>query len=215
MKILIYLIALFLIAGFFSCGEKADEMKEAMKVLQNAPEIAKKAEEAQKSMTKADEKLKERRAKGDTLAMHYSKLQEYLPKSISGYEAEDPTGETANYGMYSFSTAGIKFKKSGGSDNIKIQLVDYNAAYGMYSGLTVWAAMGISIDNDQKYEKTFDPGIHDAVAYEEFNKKNKDAKVTYALGYRFLLTIEASNQNGTDYIKGVANSMNLKNLASM
>ncbi len=69
-------------------------------------------------------KMKERRAKGDTLAMPFADLEKYLPQSVDGYTAEKPDGASVNMGKMSYSGANIRFKKDNG-DWVKVSIVDY------------------------------------------------------------------------------------------
>jgi hypothetical protein len=198
-----------------SCGEKAKEMKEVAEAIQKAPEAAKKMEQANNEGTK---RYEERRAKGDTLAMHFNELMKFLPQNVDGYKAEDPSGSTTNSMGFSLSQVERRFTKPGadGSESyIHITLVDYNAGYAFYSGLTYWAAMDISTETTEGFQKTFKPGIEYSVGFEEFTKSSKTAKVTYSLGYRFLLTMDANNQGNTDLLKDIAKRMDLKKLASL
>jgi hypothetical protein len=212
MKIYLLLITISFAIVITGCGKKAEEVKEAIELAQKAPEMANKM---QSNMEAGKAKLEERKKKGDTLALNYKKLQEYLPASISGYEAEEPKGESVNAGGFSYSTAERRYKKSGSDDYVSIKLVDYNQFYEGYNALTAVWAQGITIENDQTLEKTFPTNISDVAGYERFEKKNKEAKVTYGVGFRFFLDIEANNQSNTDFVKKVAESMKLSELAGM
>jgi hypothetical protein len=198
-----------------ACGGKVQEMKEVAEAIQKAPEAAQKMEQAN---NEGQKRYEQRRAKGDTLAIHFNELMKYLPQNVDGYKAEEPTGSTTNSMGFSLSQVERKFTKPGTDGNesyIHLTIVDYNAGYAFYAGLTYWAAMDIQQETTEGYQKTFKPGIEYSVAYEEYTKSNKTAKVTYSLGYRFLLTMEANNQSNTDLLKDIAKRMDLKKLASL
>jgi hypothetical protein len=164
-------------------------------------------------MAAAAEKLKERRAKGDTLAMAYADLQKYLPASIDGYTAGKPEGGSVNMGKISYSGANITFKKDNG-DFVKVTLADYNQAYNLYTSATAMWTMGVSMDNDEK--KVNSVKLDNTVGgFEEFNKKNKQAVITCGIGSRFLLGIEANNQADIQMVESVAKSMDLSKLAAL
>lgn len=215
MKIFIVFIALAFTIAITGCGKKAEEVKDAMELAQKAPEIANKM---QANMEAGKARLEERRKKGDTLALSYKKLQEYLPASIPGFEAEEPTGETVNISGFSYSYAERRFKKPGtdGEESyVLVKLVDYNQYYEGYNILTaVWAG-GLSVENDQTMEKTFNTSIATVAGYERFEKKNKVAQVSYGVGFRFFLQVDANHQSGTDYVKKIAESLKLSELANM
>ncbi len=99
MKNIALLICAVLIFSVMSCGKKIEEAKQAMEMMKDMP---KKAEEMQKSANLADQKREERKKRGDTLALPYKKLQEYLPKSVDGYGDAKLSGQQMNGGGFSF-----------------------------------------------------------------------------------------------------------------
>lgn len=207
-----------LIIGLFafvliSCGEKAREMKNAMELAKNAPEIAKNME---KSQNAAQAKIDERKKKGDTLAMPFQKLQQYLPTSLAGYKAETPGGESMNMPGMSYSSATIRFSKenSATEDNVTVELFDYNQVGAMFTAATLWMS-GFSREDAKGYEKTFNPGVNNVFGFEKFEKERKYAEVTFAIGYRFVLTIKGYNQTNGDNLINLGKSMKLGELAGM
>lgn len=198
---------------FVSCGggnkqnENNVSTTDAIKALSNVS----KAEANVNNV--AQEKLKERRAKGDTLAMPYADLQKFLPQSLDGYKTEKPDGATINMQSMSYSSATIRFSKDNG-DYLKVSIIDYNQAYGLYTAATALWAMGMSVDSPQ--EKA--DGIkldNDIGGWEDFKKNTNEAIVTLGVGSRFLVSVEASKQSNTDLVKSVAKSMDLSKLAAM
>jgi hypothetical protein len=84
----------------------------------------------------------------------------------------------------------------------------------MYAGLAFWLK-GYSMENDQRMEKTFDTGIADVWALEKFEKSNGDVEIIYAIGWRFMMTLRASSQKDTEFLKGIAKKMDLNALSKM
>lgn len=211
-KIITFLLALFFIAVLLvRCGKEAEEMKQAMEVMKNLPE---QAEQVEKGMNEAEARQAERRKRGDTLAMPYKKLQEYFPKSIAGYLEPKLSGQSMNMGGFSMSQAEAEFWNQGQTDRLKISLVDYNENYGLLSGLAFWLT-GYSKEDDNGYERTFDPGIKYVWALEKYDKNSKRAEVTFAIGWRFWLNITADNQSNTDLVRSVGKNIDLKALSQM
>lgn len=213
MKIHVYLL-IIAVAFISACGGKeAQDLKntvEVMKGMANAEEINKELGNLEEM---AQKRIAERKAKGDTMAINFKKLIDYLPSSISGYTAEKPEGQTINAMGMSYSEANVRYVK--GNDDITIKLFDYNASYSIYAGLTIWAQSGIELENSDGYEKSYKTGIEHAYGWEKYNIPNKRAELMIAIGYRFVLSIEASNMSNTDLVKSIANSMKLKELAAM
>ncbi len=208
-----FIVALAVAVMFTACGEKAKELKEVAEVMKDAP---KKANQMEEKMTRAEKIREKRRERGDTTAMHYKKLQEFLPQSLAGYVGPNLSGESMNMGRFSMSNASAEFTKEtdNGKSRINIKLVDYNENYGMLAGMTTWLD-GYSRENDKGYERTFDCGIKDAFAMEKYKNDRERAELTYYVGYRFLLTITGTKQKDTQLLKKVANKMPLKKMSNM
>jgi hypothetical protein len=167
----------------------------------------------EKNMNIAETKLKERRERGDTLAMHYEKLIQHLPTEISGYNRKEPTGSSVNMAGMSYSNAEVRYENENGNF-IKITLIDYNQAYGVYQSATAMWALGMSIDSPE--EKSNGIKINEEVAgWETFKKKSKNAALTLGIGYRFWLNIEANNQENTDFVKEVAKKVDMDKLSAI
>jgi hypothetical protein len=167
----------------------------------------------QNSQSNCDTKMKARKAKGDTLAMPYAELQKYLPNSVSGYKAEKPAGSTINMTGMSYSMASIRFSKDN-TNWVKITIMDYNKAYGIYNSVTAMWGSGMSIDSEQ--EKANGVKISNSVAgWQDYKKTTKDATVSLGVGCRFWISVEASNQPDADMVLSVAKSMDLNKLSSL
>jgi ABC-type glycerol-3-phosphate transport system substrate-binding protein len=217
-KFLVIISASIFAFGLVSCGGKkaGDEKTEEESVNTSTnplDALTNMAKDAENGNDAAQAKLKERRAKGDTLAMPYAELIKYLPTSVNGYKAGEPDGSSINMPGASYSTANITFTKDNG-DNIKVTLMDYNAAYGMYSSMTGMWALGMSVDSpDEKAEGVkFDGNIG---GWEDYHKKSHDASITLGVGYRFWVSVEGTNQDGIDFVKSVAKTMDLKKLDNL
>lgn len=208
-----YSILILLAVFTISCGEKFEEIKNVAQAVKNAPEAA---ENISKSMEKAEKRVAERRAKGDTLAMHFTELQKFLPNSISGFKAEEPEGQTTNVTGFSMTTAERNFTAEDGSGrNIKVALIDYNEAYAMFAGVAYWASLGLSTENSDGYQRTIKQDNEFVAGFEEYSKSGKNAKLSYAIGERFILTIEESNASSGDFVKQVAKLIDIKKLSAL
>lgn len=211
MRKLSILLAIAMMITVIGCGKKAEEAKQAFDVLKDLP---KKAEQMQQNIDQGEKKKQERRQRGDTLALNFKKLQEYLPKSVDGYGEAKLGGESVNMGGFSMSSAKADYEKADGSSSVHIELVDYNENYGLYAGLAFWM-QGYSMENDQRYERTFGTGIENTWALEKFEKHNGEAELIYALSWRFMLTLRADGQKDTEFLKSVAKKIDMAALAKM
>jgi len=161
----------------------------------------------------AEEKMKERRAKGDTLAMPYADLQKFLPASLDGYKADPMDGASVNMGKMSYSTANIKFKKDNG-DWVKVAIIDYNQAYQMYTTAAAVWGMGMSIDSPQEKANSLKLD-NTAGGWESYKKNTKDASLALGVGSRFYVTVEANNQADVQNIESIAKSVDLAKLNTL
>ncbi len=209
-KVLIFGFGLaFVIAG---CG-KVEEAKQAMQTIENVNNLAKAGDKAEQMQKIAQERKQARRAKGDTLAMHFTKLKEYLPASVSGYTMEEPNGQTTNMMGFSLSEVNAKFKKD--PDHVDIKIIDYNEGYDFLNAAAYWMLADLSVENSDGFEKTWNTGIEYVWGFEKYSKNSKQASLTMVIGWRFMIEITANNQSGTDLVKSIANSMKLKELSQL
>ncbi|HEY4955558.1 MAG TPA: hypothetical protein VII02_11815 [Gemmatimonadaceae bacterium] len=183
-------------AALAGCSEKAKEAKEAATAVQAS---AGAAENIKTSMDEAQKFYADRKARGDTVAMEYKALEEYLPKDIAGYKLEGgPTGNKTSMQGFSMTTAEQSYVATGGDANnparIKVTLSDYGGTEGAYgvASLPLAFAMSSEDDHHRMGSKKFD--IPYTAGIEEYNKDNKDAKVSVGSRYRYWVVVEASNQ---------------------
>ncbi len=170
-------------------------------------------EQIQENMDEAAKKKEERRKRGDTLALNYKELQQYLP-SPAGYEkAGEPDGESVNMpALGSFSKAEQRYKS--GDKRLQVELIDYNQSDFGYTTATAMFAMSMQIENDREKSGTFETGMKDVKGYEQVYKKDQQAAVTYAIANRFLLRLALNGSNDVEELKTIAKGMNLSELAS-
>lgn len=194
-----------------SCGGKLDEAKQAM---DNLETIAKSGENMQTVQDAAEKRRTERKERGDTLAMPYAELQKLLPADIGGYSAKEAEGSNSDMEGFSMGQASRRYEKPDGS-YVTVTLTDWNASEAGWAGATALFAMKFRVDNSTETSETFqtdDPLVNGS---SRFGKQDKNATITYALGARFLLVIEANNQSDMNFVKSIAERLDLKKLGSM
>ena len=206
MKNLLRFFTLFTATTIIACGGNKQE-EENIDIEKNPlGALMKMGENMEKQAKKMEEQMEHRK---DAKAMHYEELMKFLPESIDGYEKEDPKGESVDMNGISFSSAEVRFKK--GNDDIKVTILDYNAAMSMYTMATAMWASGFKVDSSEELAQsvTIDDNVH---GWETFKKKSHDASLVLGVNDRFLVTIEGDNQENLDLLKSVAKSMNLGSL---
>jgi hypothetical protein len=180
----------------FGCGEKAQEARNAMDAVE---QLARASDEIAEGQDEAEQFYQERREKGDTLAMGYAELQEYLPAPPSGYEpVGEPEGFSQSMGGFSMSQAEQTFTRpadaDGNAPSIQVTLVDFGGSEVAYGMMALPMMMNISQEDAHRRMRTLTMDTPYTWASEEYNKDSKDAKVTAVTRYRYLITAEASNQ---------------------
>ena len=193
---------------FISCGGGEDKPKTDMPGITDMKDMSEKATAA---MDESARRQEERRKRGDTLAMPYAVLQGYLPEVDGFTKRGGPKGNQMNMpGMGSWSQTEQAYE--GGEKSVDITLMDYNGAFGAFSGATALYSMGFSQEDDQKRSQSTDLGIKGVAAYETVYKQDQRAELVVVVGDRFLIQLETDGTNDVDLLKKAARSMKLEEL---
>jgi hypothetical protein len=180
----------------FGCGEKAQEARDAMNAVE---QLARASTEIAEGQDDAEDFRRERRDRGDTLAMGYAELQEYLPSPPRGYApAGEPEGFSQSMGAFSMSQAEQTFTKPAGADgsapSVHVTLVDFGGSEVAYGMMALPMMMNLSREDAHQRMRTLTMDTPYTWASEEYDKDSKDAKVTAVTRYRYVITVEARNQ---------------------
>ncbi len=184
-----------LIAG---CGEKAQEMKKSIDAMQ---QLAKNAEQITESANEGEKVYQERVAKGDTVAIPYKELQAFLPGSISGYTAADPTGSQQSMPGFSMSVAERTWtSESNPEASIKVTITDLGGTQGAYGLAGLPLMMAFNSEDDHQKTESLKLDVPTTAGSAVFNKDSKSAKVIMGTRYRYLINLE-SNGSQDDHTK--------------
>jgi hypothetical protein len=202
MRALIQIAIVFFILVFTtacSC-ERYNEAKNAVNTVKN---LAKNAENIQETMEEANKRMEDRKKRGDTVAIHYEQLAEYLPDSFLGYEKDGDMdgGTTKTPGLGSYSNVGQRYLNKNG-DKLEINIVDYNTAYAMYSTVMAAYVSGFEIDNTNQQIKGFQYS-DDVKGWTILQKKDQVAEVYAGVSDRFHITVKADNQKSVEFLMDV------------
>jgi hypothetical protein len=181
--------------------------------IESVSDLKEASQTVEKKMKESSDRWAERRAKGDTLALPYKDLEAYLPE-INGYSKNGgPKGSQMNvYGMGAWSQAEQEYTNE--DKRISVKIFDYNSAQQAFMGMTAVFGMGFSSEDDNKKQAPVDLGVKNVAAYETLYKTEKRAEMVLVAGDRFIINIESSGEGDEGFIKSVAKSMNLSELAS-
>lgn len=206
MKRFVNVIALVGMLG--ACGKKADDAQNAVSAVVQAAGASDKLEAGLKD---AERFQAERVAKGDTVAIPYAELQKYLPTSVDGYTArEEPSGSSQAMGAFSMSQVEQTWVAEAGADGsapeIKVTILDFGGTQQGYAMMAAPVLMGFSQEDAHRRVGSTKVDVPHSGGWEEFDKDNKDAKITVVARYRYVITVE-SRHKGEDQsakVKAVA-----------
>lgn len=189
-------LAVLTAAALAGCGEKAQEARNAANAIQALAQAGNTAVDAQKD---AEKFYADRREKGDTVAIPYTELQKLLPSAPSGYSAaEEPSGSSQSMGAFSMSQAEQKYvmpaDAEGNTPTIEVTLMDLGGTQAAYGMMALPMMMNISQEDAHHRMRSLKMDAAHTWGSEEYNKDNKDAKVTVVTRYRYAITVEARNQ---------------------
>lgn len=194
---------------FISCQEEVQNGKNAVEFAKN---LKKMGEDLEKQYKEGNQKMEARKAKGDTMAMHYNDLKAYMPTSISGYSPEgDPKGSINSASGFSYSQLEQQYKN--GDKTLKINIIDYNSAAALYTVAAMALKSNLYIENDNELIKSIDLGSKEIGGIQTLKKKTGKASLNLGVGDRFWINIEASEQKDTEFVQKVAKAMKLEELA--
>jgi len=194
-----FVFSLLIFTTSCSC-ERYNEAKNAVNAVKN---LAKNAENIQETVEEANKRMEDRKIRGDTVAIHYKQLAEYLPNSFNGYEKDGDMdgGTTKTPGFGSYSNVGQKYLNKNG-DKLEINIVDYNTAYAMYSTVMAAYVSGFEIDNTNQQIKGFQFS-DDVKGWTILQKKDHIAEAYAGVSDRFHITVKAYNQESIDFVLDV------------
>ena len=209
MKRLLFFLSIPVLLFSTSCRNKSKppDKIESISDLKDASQIV------EQKVKESSNRWAERKAKGDTLALPYKDLEAYLPE-INGYSKEGgPKGSQANVpGMGAWSQAEQEYIN--GDKRISVKIFDYNSSQQAFMGMTAMFGMGFSSEDDNKKQAPADLGVKDVAAYETLYKTEKRAEMVVVAGDRFIINIESNGEGDEDFIRSVAKSIHLSELAS-
>ena len=212
MKKDLVIVGLFACLSLASCGSGGKDKNDSQ-TTDEAAAVENKSDEGNSAEAK-NARWEQRKAKGDTLAMPYKDLQAYFP-DISGYTKDGgPKGSQMNLpGMGSWSEAEQDYTAA--DKRVSIKMVDYNAAWQTFQGITAIYSMGFSTEDDTKKQAQADVGIKDVYAYQTTYKVEKKSELVLVVAERFYITLNSDGENSESFLKDIAKNMKLDKLASL
>lgn len=155
----------------------------------------------------------ERVKRGDTLSLPHEELQKLLPTTIDGYTAANSTGRLLKMSNLPYSVASREFQKN--ATTVKIELVDYNGIYPLSEGMISILAMLPQGETKQQLIKASALENDDILGLEILQKKEGAAKISLAVGGRFLVNVTAAKQTDLTLVESVAEQINFAKLTDM
>jgi hypothetical protein len=190
------------------CGEKLQEAKEAAEAMSQLAEAGEKLAE---SASEAESFMKERRAKGDTVAIPADQLKAFLPTAIDGYKPkEEPSIQQTDMGGMTWSVASQQWVATSGDTNnpatINVSVTDWGGTEGAWAMGSMAFALNVKTENAQERSGTVKVDLPHTSALEKFEKESKNSNFTAVTRYRYLINVDATNQTDdqTPLLKTIA-----------
>ena len=180
MKRLLFLPAcLFL----FHCAETEKENKEDF---------------AQGKYEAGEKTIEGKKIKGDTSALSLTELKKLLPPTISGFK---PVGEliTKEENETGNSWTSVEQWYEKGNERLKINIIDYNAAYGLYAGAK--AVFDTKVESKEEKSSPVALRGNTTQGWESINYLSHEATLIAASKDRFIITLVLTNQKDSDQLK--------------
>lgn len=190
-----------------------EQAQKAQEGYNNLEKLSKAGEQLEANMEASKTRRAEREQHGDTLALPYKDLQSYLPADVSGYAAQEPSGQSMKVSAMSFSTAERKFTKD--STDVDVKLVDYNGANQLFQGASMMFSLGLESEDSESLVRSAPLKLDGVKGIETLHKKSNEAELTLAVGDRFIVTITGTNQKDFALVEDVAQRMDLAKLAKL
>jgi hypothetical protein len=169
---------------------------------------------AAETQAEAEKFYEQRKAKGDTVAIAYTELQKSLPPAVGDYKPEgEPSGSSQSMGSFSMSQAEQNYVLPATADgtvpSVKVTIADMGGTQTAYSMMALPMMMNLSSEDAHHRMATGKLGTAYTWYTEEFDKDNKDSKVSVVTRYRYLITVEARNQTADQVamVKGIAEAI--------
>jgi len=212
-----FLFALF-VTLFIGCKSEPEPPKiedSAEKIAENlANSLESIGKELDKRWGENVKKAEKRANKNTSEVIPYQELADYLPNMNNYKVFNEPNGQTLKAFGVSYSQLTQKYETLEGQ-KMSITIVDYNTAAALYAIAATALKSDFYLDNDEELVQSFDMGNDDIMGLESYKKKQRKANLILGVGSRFFITIEADNQQDTEFVKSVIQNMPLDKMIAL
>jgi len=154
-------------------------------------------------------------------AVHFKKLQEFLPKTVlPGYTRGKPAGQTSSAMGISTSEATLTYEKTGttGEEGNTVSIsVSIQDILGVPMG-----AMALAMLSGTEFENESENGYEKSIKIQGYPGKetsqtgeSKSAEVTVAVASRFLITVKHDGESDAGVLRKLVEGMKLGDLATL
>jgi hypothetical protein len=160
---------------------------------------------------------------GQAKAVHFKKLQEFLPTiDLPGFERKKPTGQTQTSMGMTTSEAKVRYATKQSEEAVADEMAEPQKSIEItitdMSGVPFgqMAAMAYQQDFENESEDGYEKSV---VVKKNYKRKEsahtgdyKSCELEFAVGNRFLIKLQASNTDDVKLLHSLANSMDLAKL---
>lgn len=167
-------------------------------------------EKIQDALKQAEQVIKDQGAQ-QTEPVNFRELQAFLPESMDGFQRSNLSGETSGAMGISISKVEAKYKNSEGK-SIRIEIMDTGGLGMTQMSMAAWASIKVDKEDEKGYERSSEFGGYKSL--EKFRKQGGNCELSLLVGSRFLVNSYCRSCEMDD-LKGLVNSLDLKNLSSL
>ncbi|MEW6363994.1 MAG: hypothetical protein AB1714_05080 [Acidobacteriota bacterium] len=140
----------------------------------------------------------------------FHKLKDALP-NLDGWTREEPKGESATFGQWSYSDASTTYTK--GESRLDCKIFDYAHIHAMYAPFMLMFAGNFSHETDDGYEKSVTVGGNPG--FERWEKGNKSGELTLWIGKRLIVTVEGEKIPDTSVLQELAKAVDYSKIGPL
>lgn len=153
--------------------------------------------------------------------VHFKKLQDFLPKfEVQKFKREKPTGSTQTVMGYTVSIADVRYTEEIPETDYETQArvvtVKISDAHLYQVGLMAYTMLqDYESETESGYEKSYVVDGKYRGILRVSNTEYKDVNLTFVVGQRFLVEVDADNTDDLRFVLSFVNEINLQKLETL
>jgi len=196
-------LSLFLIPACSGGDSKAEAQAESEAESEEPASMS----DAVKQMEEAVQQMQ----KGEGVeVVDFRKLKDMLPDKLAGAKKVSSSGEKT--GAMGFKVSQAEAQYEDGDKRFEVDIVDAGGMSMVINSMAAWASVELDRETEEGYERTTE--IDGFKAFEEYNSRRQEGKVSLLVGERYIVNIEGDQIKAKDLRRAI-DDLDLKKLARL